>query len=274
MNDSSNDSSAAPPAWVHKRDGQLAPFDADKISRALFAAGEELGRTDAFLARELTDGVVHFLSQESEEATPTTQQISELVIKVVRELGQPALAEAFARHAEQRSRSHDKPEAAKSDSGAEIVLRFQTDTPLPDVLSGCARQYALQAVFARDLTSAQSEGVLTLTGLVAPEELSGCVLRPPLDPAGGLLIALEELRRFVHGFVVLDGPEHLLAEQRQTSVDNFVRDVAMGLRLTGLRGIVNLNCAAPPSWAGELAEGPLFAAQRRVPLAEQLRSLA
>src|SRR5262249_19622926 len=62
-----------PPAWVRKRDGSLVPFDPDKISRALFAASESLGRPDAFLARELTDGVVHFLSSENEAAFTTTQ---------------------------------------------------------------------------------------------------------------------------------------------------------------------------------------------------------
>src|SRR5689334_6893843 len=40
-----------PPTWVSKRDGRLEPFEADKISRALFAAGERLGMPDAFLAR-------------------------------------------------------------------------------------------------------------------------------------------------------------------------------------------------------------------------------
>ncbi|HZY85346.1 MAG TPA: ATP cone domain-containing protein, partial [Gemmataceae bacterium] len=56
----------APPTWVYKRDGRLVPFDADKISRALFAAAEGLGRADAFLARELADAVVHFLTAEGE----------------------------------------------------------------------------------------------------------------------------------------------------------------------------------------------------------------
>ena len=59
----------APPAWVYKRDGRLVPFDADKISRALFAASESLNRPDAFLAREMTDVVVHFLSEEGAAAT-------------------------------------------------------------------------------------------------------------------------------------------------------------------------------------------------------------
>src|SRR2546421_5670705 len=87
--------SPTPFAWVHKRDGGLVPFEADKISRALFAATETLGHPDAFLARELTDSILHFLAAETGEATPTTTDLAELVVKVVRELGQPALAQAF-----------------------------------------------------------------------------------------------------------------------------------------------------------------------------------
>ena len=32
--------SSSPPAWVRKRDGRLVPFEADRLSRALFAAGD------------------------------------------------------------------------------------------------------------------------------------------------------------------------------------------------------------------------------------------
>jgi hypothetical protein len=250
------------------------PFDADKISRALFAAGESLGSSDAFLARELADGVVHFLTAENEGVTPTTEQIAELVIKVVRELGQPALAEAFARFAQDRSRVRAKPQAAETVAPTELILRFTPGTPPAAVLASCMRDYTLQSVYTRDLVAAQDAGLLTLTGLESPAELAGCVLGPPLDPASGLIGAIEELRRFVARFVVLDGPEHLLAAQGQPSIRDFARDLAIGLRLTGLHSIVNLNSAAPPSWAGDLAAGPLFAAQQRPAHAEQLRELA
>src|SRR5260370_36407187 len=100
-----------PPAWVRKRDGSRFPFDADKISQALFAATETLGRPDAFLARELTDGALHFLAVETDDDTITTAQIAEIVGKTVRELGQPALAEAFAVRA-----------AAAAESGGETIL--------------------------------------------------------------------------------------------------------------------------------------------------------
>src|SRR5262249_29885510 len=94
-----------PPAWVSKRDGRLVPFDADRISRALFTASETLGKPDTFLARELTDGVVHFLAQDSEGQTPSTGRVAEVVEQVVRELGQAELALAFAEHGRQRDRT-------------------------------------------------------------------------------------------------------------------------------------------------------------------------
>ena len=101
---------ADPPAWVSKRDGRLVPFDADRISRSLFAAGEAIGAPDAFLARELADGVVHFVAMDSEGETPTTARIAEVVEQVVRELGHPALALAFARQSAHRVRV---PQAAR-----------------------------------------------------------------------------------------------------------------------------------------------------------------
>src|SRR6266571_1546918 len=81
------------PGWIHKRDGRLVPFEADKISQSLFAASESLGRPDAFTARELTDSVLHFLYAELNGAIPQTGQVAEMTIKIVRELGQAAIAQ-------------------------------------------------------------------------------------------------------------------------------------------------------------------------------------
>src|SRR4051794_38989305 len=80
------------PMWVRRRDGRLVPFDADRVGRTLFAAAAALGRPDAFLARELTDSVAHFLRAEAGAAPPTTAELAETIVKLVRELGQPELA--------------------------------------------------------------------------------------------------------------------------------------------------------------------------------------
>lgn len=256
--------SALPPERVTKRDGRVVPFDADKISRALFAATESLGRPDAFLARELTDGVVHFLADENDGRVPTTERIAERVAQVVRELGQPALAEAFTGHGRRRERG-PRGEATPEDEG-EVVLRFPSGMAPAAVLAACARSYSLQAVYARDLFAAQSDGLLTLTGLEHPGELEGCVLdtRPPArgaGPAGAVAAA----RRVAGQWVTLDGLEYDLAEVGGTSPQTFARELDALLRVTGLSGVVNLNVSSPPPRAGDLASGPLFAGQEGTP---------
>jgi hypothetical protein len=239
------------PAWVHKRDGRLVPFEADKISRSLFAATEEVGRPDAFLARELTDGVLHFLTGEVEERIPTTADIAELVTKVVRELGQPALARAYADFAGRGARRRPKL----------VSVQFAPTDPLSSVLADCRRAYALSAVFTRDLAAAQNDGLLTLAGLDAPLELAASAPAPVFP----LVERLLEVRGHTAGVVALDGVDHTLARSplsEENAAAEFVRELVAGLSGTGLRAVVNLNVPAPPSWADDLAEGPLFARQR------------
>ncbi len=59
-------------------------------------------------ARELTDGVLHFLSGEIDGGIPTTSQVSDIVAKIVRELGQPTLAQAFAEFHSGADRRNDQ----------------------------------------------------------------------------------------------------------------------------------------------------------------------
>ncbi len=273
--------SPQPPAWVSKRDGRLVPFEPDKISRSLFAATETLGCPDAFLAREMADGVIHFLTVEGDGTPPSTAQIAESVVKVVRELGQPALARAFAERRErsaERGAEEDTPRPTPhAPRSKEVVLRFAPETPLAQVLAGCTLAYSLQAVFTRDLVAAQDAGLLTLTGLDVPDRLASCVLGPPFRPGADLTAAVEEAARLTGGCVVLDAPEHLLAVSGRADARgaaDVVRQFLLGLRLTGLHAVVNLNGATPPSWADDLAEGPLFAGQRRPLPPEALRRLS
>jgi hypothetical protein len=264
-------SDLTPPAWVTKRDGRLVPFEADKISRALFAAGEDLGKADAFLARELADGVVHFLAAEAEGATPSTAQVEETVVKVVRELGHPPLAESFASFARRR-RCEDGAAGRPAPRPSELTVSFPPGRPLAEVLADCARTYTLQTVFTRDLVAVREAGLLALDGLETPGEMTACVLGPPVPAGADLVASLAEARRFAARLVALDGPEH--APGPASGPGELADRLSVGLRLTGLSAVVNLNCATPPSWADDLAEGPLFPGRRRAPDAGQLARLA
>jgi hypothetical protein len=273
------------PAWVHKRDGRLVPFEPDRISQALFAATESLGQPDAFLARELADGVLHFLAAETEGAIPSTAQIADTVVKVVRELGQPRLAEAFADFG--RRRSHQvrdtAPETSAAAAPAQLVVRFTAQDPVAHVVQTALRTYSLQAVFARDLAAAHEEGLITLGGLDTPLHLARVLLEPssgqgqPGGLAAALVEAITEARQCAGQVIAIDGPEYSLAlHGRDTEADaaGYARELGIGLRAAGLGAVVNLNCAAPPVWAEHLAEGPLFAGHRRPLEPERREALA
>src|SRR5262249_5281192 len=115
--------------------------------------------------------------------------------------------------------------------------------------------------------------IITLTGLEAPLEMAGCVL--PIPGGGGLAGALEEARGVAGDFLALDAPEWLQSHGLVAAdAVAFARELELGLRATHLRALLNLNCAPPPPWAEELAEGPLFAEHRRPPAPERLSESA
>ena len=246
-----------PPAWVRKRDGSRVPFDADKISQALFAATETLNLPDAFLARELTDGVLHFLAVEKDDDTLTTAQIADIVAKTVRELGQPALAEAFVAGPRDVKPTNDS-----------IVLHAPRDVPPRALFPSLVRDYSQQAIYSRQVLAAQGDGLLTLTGLETPGELEACVVGPFESAAD----ALQDLRRCVGGCAVFDGPEYALGNTSEA--ERFATEVRLASRFLALPVVVNLNSAEPPPWAGDLARGPLFAQQRAGPDETMLAAFA
>lgn len=271
-------SSLAQFPWVTKRDGRLVPFEADKISRVLFAVTERLGHADAFLARELTDAVLHFLAAEADGTIPTTSRVAETVIKVVRELGYAPMAQAFAEAGRARAPDDEKPlplrHSEHGDLLAEVSQAVEAALPAVElarrVSRAALRQYSLGAVFGRDLVAAHADGLLHLGHLESPLELSAAVLVPPItghvDPSA-LGDDIEEARNHVGDLLAFDAPEHALFQSSEplTAASDYAHALRSALRATGLNGVVNLNIAKPPAWAGEVAEGPLFAGQRRPP---------
>lgn len=255
--------------WIAKRDGRLVPFDPDKISRALFRVTEELGRPDAFLAHELTDGILHFLAAEIEDGTPTTAQVADIVAKVVRELGQPALAHAFAQfpaRAVKETPPASPPAAAPSEqeigvTWSEVVHAVETTParggPRRRLAEAGLRTYSLRSVFTPDLVAAHREGLLWLGNLETPLELASAVLTPA---EGTVVEQIVRASESVGDRLAIDGPEHGLArgESSPTATANYGRELRIGLECTGLNAVVNLNSAVPPVWAEQLAEGPLF----------------
>jgi hypothetical protein len=243
------------PAWVYKRDGQLVPFEADKLCQALFAASEALGRPDAFLARELTDSILHFLAAETTGSVPTTAQVADLAAKVVRELGHPALARAYM------------DAGARPASPPGVPFHFAPTDPPAAVTAACLRTYSLHAVFSRDLAGAQADGLLTLCGLDAPLALAGCVLGPAgledSAAAAGVLESLADVRDVAGVFVALDSPDHALSRTPDAGEPaTYLAQLHKGLEALGWWGTISLNSAVAPAWAEDEPGGPLFGPRR------------
>jgi ATP cone domain len=262
-----------PLTWIKKPDGRLLPFDADQISRDLFAATQRLGRADAFLARELTDGAVHFLAAEAENGAISSTQITDTVVKVIRELGHAALSQAFLDVQAQGARTAEPPAAVQAEisySWDQVNRLVETAAPacaLAWQLSrSCLHAYSLRTVFGPDLVAAHEQKLLALGHLDAPLELAGMALALDGADADNPVEAIAGARNLAGQFLAIDGPDHLLT---LTAADptTFARSLRTALLLADLGAVVNLNSALPPTGAGSLADGPLFASQQRAPSA-------
>jgi hypothetical protein len=242
------------PAWIRRSDGQLVPFEPHLISQSLFAATEDLGRPNAFLARELTDGVVHFFVQESGEAVPTTEQLAELIEKVVRELGQPALAKAYADRRRQGA-------TTLSQAAPQIVWesRFPIEVSPHEVARAGLSEYSLQAVYSPDLASAHREGLLVLTGLDQPACLRGYVV----DGWGQQGLSAAELHRLLLEAtpragtqILVDSPERWFEDGSPDAAQRFWQTVTCHAELSDRLFLIHLNAPAPQERGGQ---SPLFA---------------
>jgi hypothetical protein len=246
------------PTWIRKRDGRLALFDPDRICQELFAASERLGQPNAFLARELTDSIVHFLAQESTDGPPTTAELAELVTKVVREMGHPELAQELARRTRSDpDRTLPSPAAMDAATPPHLLTRAAASIPLSEI--------SLTEVFPRNLVAAHREGIITLTGLEHPFELAGAVVNRACDQSRsgmGIREAVESAREYTGRFVAIDGLDHALAQfdgEPHDLARQFAIELSAALRAAGLSAIVNLSVAKPPDCARDLSDGPLFA---------------
>jgi hypothetical protein len=263
---------------VYKRDGRLVPFEADKICHSLFAATESLGHPDPFMARELADGVLHFLSGEVDGGIPTTAQVGDTVVKVIRELGQPSLAQEYSSSRYRAKQSTRQRASTSVDPGSQTPgqaavrlgpVRSQLQNWSRSVQSPaaliwtagklCFAAYAAEEVYSRDLIAAQTEGWITLGAPEASFELEGAMCRL----SGRVRVAAEILsaRQFAGRFLAIDGLERAVIAAGPTTENvaaRLLEELRLGLAAAGLTATVDLNRAAQEADVGN-HPGSLYA---------------
>lgn len=68
---------------IQKRDEQVVPFDAGKITLAIQRAGEAAGEFDSSTAQTLTIRVLTVLTAVSTDAIPTVEKVQDIVEEVL-----------------------------------------------------------------------------------------------------------------------------------------------------------------------------------------------
>lgn len=95
--------------YVKKRDGRIIPFNADRITRAIFLAASKVAERenmmpDYKLAEELTQEVVKLVNGKYTGATPGVEDIQNAVVKVLIETGHAKTSEEYIVYRTERSR--------------------------------------------------------------------------------------------------------------------------------------------------------------------------
>ncbi len=90
---------------IRKRDGRIVPFDAPKITEAIFKAARAVGGEDYSLAEKLTGEVIQFLSRKRPKVImPSVEEIQDVVEKVLIEEGHARTAKAYILYRAKRTR--------------------------------------------------------------------------------------------------------------------------------------------------------------------------
>jgi transcriptional regulator NrdR family protein len=92
------------PTTIVKRDGQVVPFDRERIAHAITRAQQAVGINDVAQAEELGRVVEEHLERASDQASLSIEDVQDAVVHVLQESGNYEAAIAYARYRDARER--------------------------------------------------------------------------------------------------------------------------------------------------------------------------
>jgi anaerobic ribonucleoside-triphosphate reductase len=96
---------------VRKRDGTIAPYDEQKIAEAIAKAARASGLDNGTIGRDLASVVTMYLERYHERQTPTSQEIQQLVEKILFDTGNAPIARSFIVYREKKGQPAESPAA-------------------------------------------------------------------------------------------------------------------------------------------------------------------
>lgn len=104
-------------AKIRKRNGELALFDPNKITEAIWKAAKDVGGDDRAIAEEVTKTIVHVLEGIFKgDNYPTVEQIQDVVEKMLIESGHAKTAKAYILYRHERAKLRKKRDSIPEDA--------------------------------------------------------------------------------------------------------------------------------------------------------------
>jgi anaerobic ribonucleoside-triphosphate reductase len=96
---------------VRKRDGSVAAYDEQKIAEAIAKAARASGLDNGTIGRDLASVVTMYLERYHERGTPSSQEIQQLVEKILFDTGNAPIARSYIVYREKKGQPAEAPAA-------------------------------------------------------------------------------------------------------------------------------------------------------------------
>ncbi len=159
---------------IRKRDGRLVPFDAAKITEAIFKAARAVGGRNRDIAENLTGRILLYLQNNCYHGlAPSVEEVQDAVEKILIESGHARTAKAYILYRDRRTRIRD----AKSelmDAVKEILVETSrenaniSNSPSAKMLQiamAASKKYYLGNLLPDDFAQAHLEGYMHIHDL-------------------------------------------------------------------------------------------------------------
>lgn len=202
---------------VKKRDGREVPFDQGKIADALYRAARAVGGGDRLLSEELASVVALYVEREWKDKTPTIDDISDLIEKVLIETGHARTAKAYILERDRRNRIRASLRVRREERGVGLGSNAAAAPPKVD-----ARTHGTIATWSK---AKIVEALVTEAELPPPlaEEIAGEVERRVFG-SGLTRISTTLIRALVDNELFERGHDKFLNRQTVLGLPRFDLD--------------------------------------------------
>ncbi|NLN06479.1 MAG: anaerobic ribonucleoside-triphosphate reductase [Firmicutes bacterium] len=159
---------------IRKRDGRVVPFDAEKITDAIFKAAKAVGGENRKIAERLTVQVIKELAKKGYNGViPTVEEIQDVVEKVLIENGHARTAKAYILYRDKRSRIREG-KSDLMDTVKEILIETSRENAnvsnspsakMLQIASAASKSYYLTNLLPEEFAQAHINGAIHIHDL-------------------------------------------------------------------------------------------------------------